>query len=657
MTDSSDAQLRTVLERGMTAHRAGDIESAAQAYEEVLRHAPGHPDALHRIAEILVRRNQPQHALEALERALESQPTHFPARYARGSLQLAANRPEPAERDFRVLVEQRPEHAPAWAELSRALYLQHRLEEALAAARESVRHAPGNAALHANLGMILENAGHLAEAADTYRAAVELDTRSMAAWNNLGNVLNKLERLEEAAAAFESALGAGEHPLIRASLASVLHRRGHREAAGEQCRKALAHAQALPQTANTCASVATVYEGMGRLEEARAAAEAGLRGSPRDPHLNWILARISRRQDNPEAALTRLGQVDTSGVSRRWRHSIAFERGRNLDRLGRTAEAWEAFTEGNAGALEHWRTLHAGANEYRRELEQLQQRLSPEWIGQWSELPAPKDGRTAPVFLVGFPRSGTTLLDQVLSAHGEIEVLEEKPLLGAALECLSDMPGDDLVTLAQLDEEQRRTLREAYFSAREPFLSEEPSALVVDKLPLNAARAAFIHRVFPDARFILAVRNPVDVCLSCFMQEFGFNQAMANLFDESDIVSMYQLVMDLFDQSRKLLPLRAHAVRYEDLVDDLETQARGLLGFLGLEWDKRVMDPAAEARRRGAINTPSYHQVTRPIYTDAVDRWKHYRPFVNSWLAQLQPFAEQYGYPDPLASDRKSSEG
>lgn len=646
MSDQTDAQLRAVLERGMTAHRAGDTETAAQAYEEVLRHAPGHPDALHRMAEILVRRGQPQRALEALERALESQPMHFPARYARGSLQLAANRPDAAEQDFRVLVEQRPDHAPAWAELSRALFLQDRLEQALAAARESVSQAPRNAALQANLGMVLENAGHLAEAADSYRVAVDLDSRSMAAWNNLGNVLNKLERLEEAAGAFESALALGEHPLIRASLAGVFHREGKPERADEQCRKALANAQAGPEPAATFANVATVYEGMGRLEAAMEAAVAGLKGAPQDPQLNWILARIKRRQDDPAAALAHLDQLETSGLSRRWRHSIAFERGRNLDRLGRCADAWEAFSEGNAGALEHWRAIHAGTNEYRQKLEDLQQRLSSEWIDQWSDLPPPDDGRTAPVFLVGFPRSGTTLLDQVLSAHGEIEVLEEKPLVGATLDRLSRMPGDGLDTLARLDQEQRRVLRDAYFSAREAFLSDAPSALVVDKLPLNAARAAFIHRIFPDARFILALRNPVAVCLSCFMQEFGFNEAMANLFDTDDILAMYKLVMGLFEDSRRLLPLRVHEVRYEDLVDDLETQARALLGFLDLEWDERMLDPAAEARRRGAINTPSYHQVTRPIYTDAVDRWKRYRPFVDSWLSDLQPYAERFGYPD-----------
>lgn len=656
MSDSTDAQLRTVLERGMNAHRSGDIDGAARAYEEVLARAPDHPDALHRMADILVRRGEPQQALEALDRALNAQPSHFPARYARGSLQLAANRPDAAEADFRALVEQRPDHAPAWGELSRALFMQDRMEQALAAAREAVRQAPGNAALQANLGLVLESTGHLSEAADCYRVAVDLDNRSMAAWNNLGNVLNKLERLEEAAGAFESALALGEHPLIRASLAGVLHRQGQPERADEQCRKALANAQAGPQPATTFANVAAVYEGMGRLDESLAAAETGLKGAPHDPQLNWILARIKRRQDDPDAALAYLDRLDASGLSRRWRHSIAFERGRNLDRLGRRADAWEAFSEGNAGALEHWRTIQDGPNEYRRELERLRQYLSPERVAQWSDLPAPDDGRNAPVFLVGFPRSGTTLLDQVLGAHGEIEVLEEKPLLAAALDRLSEMPGGELDALARLDPEQRRVLRDAYFSAREAFLSSSQSALVVDKLPLNAARAALVHRLFPDARFILAVRNPVDVCLSCYMQEFGFNPAMANLFNASDIVAMYRLVMDLFEQSRTLLPLRVHTVRYEDLVEDLETQARDLLGFLDLEWDERMLDPAAEARRRGAINTPSYHQVTRPIYTDAVDRWKRYRPFVDSWLPELQPYAARYGYPDPLASESRDAE-
>lgn len=656
MTNSTEPQLRSLLERGMAAHRSGDFTTATRAYEEVLRREPGNPDALHRMAEILVRRGQPQRAVEALEQALTTRPSHFPARYARGSLLLAANHPDRAESDFRTLVEQRREHAPSWAELSRCLYLQDRAEEALEAARESVRLAPRDAALQTNLGLILEKTGRPIEAAEAYRASVALDARSIPAWNNLGNVLNKLERYDEAAEAFGRALALGEHPLVRASLAGVQFRQGKQEQAAESCRKALSNAPATPESASIHANVAMVYESMGQLDQAGTAAEAGLKHKPGDPQLTWIFARVRRRQNDCQTALARLDQVEASTLSRRWRHSIAFERGRNLDRLGRHAEAWQAFEQGNRSALEHWHTLHSGPNPYRRALEQLRDRLSPGWIGEWSELPAPNDDREPPVFLVGFPRSGTTLLDQVLNAHPDIHVLEEKPLLNAALDVLGGMPGDDLDTLANLDEAQRQELRDAYFSAREEFLTGHETGLIVDKLPLNAARAAFIHRLFPDAGFILALRHPADVCLSCLMQEFGFNEAMATLFDGDEIVSMYRLVMDLFERSRELLPLRVHAVRYEDLVADLETEAGRLLDFLGREWDDRVLDPAAEARRRGAINTPSYHQVTRPIYTDAVDRWKRYRPFVDAWLAPLKPYAERYGYPDPVASDGNGSE-
>ncbi|MFN2333878.1 MAG: sulfotransferase [Wenzhouxiangellaceae bacterium] len=646
-----DEQTKALLEQGMAAHRRGEFERASRAYETVLQHSPGQPDALHRLAEILVRRGQPDQAIQSLERALESQPSHFPARYAHGSLLLAANQARRAEDDFRMLVRQRPEHAASWGELSRSLYLQDRAEEALDAAREAVRQAPRNIALNTNLGMILEQTSRLDEAASTYRAAIALDGGSVLAWNNLGNVLNKLALLDDAEDAFNQALEYGERPVVRASLAGIQHRQGKHDAALENCRKALEGAASGPEFVATRANVAMIYESLGQLELARATAEHGLQRAPNDPQLNWVFAKSCRRQNEPETALARLDQLDPAAQSLRWRHSIAFERARNLDRLGRHAEAWRWFEQGNRGALEHWQALHPQPNEYRRGLEEFSRRLSSGWVEQWSRLPQPdegrNEGRSPPVFLVGFPRSGTTLLDQVLNAHPDIAVLEEKPMLDTALERLAETPGEQADALARLDSHQRQALREAYFSARDAFLPERHPPVIVDKLPLNATRVAHIHRLFPDAKFIHAIRHPADVCLSCYMQEFGFNPAMANLFDGDDIVAMYSLVMQLFDRAGTLLPIQVHTVRYEDLVGDLEGQARALLDFLTVDWNERVLDPAAEARRRGQINTPSYHQVTQPIYTDAIDRWKRYQPFIGSWLPALAPWAERNGYQIP----------
>jgi hypothetical protein len=166
----------------------------------------------------------------------------------------------------------------------------------------------------------------------------------------------------------------------------------------------------------------------------------------------------------------------------------------------------------------------------------------------------------------------------------------------------------------------------------------------VDKLPLNTIWAHLIWRVFPEARFILAIRHPLDVCLGCFMQHFAINSAMSSFLSLENTAAAYAAVMGLWRDLAGALPLKVHTVRYEDVVDDLAGQAAALLAFLNLPWDPAVLDHAGTARAKPIINTPSYHQVARPIYRDAAFRWRRYRPHLAGIADTVQPFVAMFGY-------------
>jgi hypothetical protein len=178
--------------------------------------------------------------------------------------------------------------------------------------------------------------------------------------------------------------------------------------------------------------------------------------------------------------------------------------------------------------------------------------------------------------------------------------------------------------------------------------------LVVDKLPLNILGAPLIHRLFPDARLIFAERHPCDVVLSCFMQNFELNPAMANFLDLGDAARLYDLVLSFWRRSRQILPLEVHTVRYEALVESKEDAMRPLLQFLGLAWDDEVVEHQRTAAKRGAISTPSYAQVAQPIYRRASGRWLRYRTEMEDVLPILAPWAEWLGYGTLEEPDGKS---
>ncbi|HYN45196.1 MAG TPA: sulfotransferase, partial [Allosphingosinicella sp.] len=310
--------------------------------------------------------------------------------------------------------------------------------------------------------------------------------------------------------------------------------------------------------------------------------------------------------------------------------------GRLADRSGDPATAFEAYAEMNRIVAE---AAPAGAAAaYRAHVAALRDMMIPDFNAGWPDAEADKD-RPAPVFLVGFPRSGTTLIDTMLMGHPAVHVLEEEPILQRVGEALGDF-----ARLPELDAGEIDRLRALYFAELDAFDPRARDKMVVDKLPLNILGAPLIHRLFPDAKLIFAERHPCDVVLSCFMQNFDLNDAMANFLDLGDAARLYDLVLDFWTRARAILPLDVHAVRYEALVEDKEAEMRALLAFLGLTWDPAVLDNEGIALRRGPIATPSYAQVAQPIYARASGRWERYRDQMAPVLPLLAPWAERMGY-------------
>lgn len=370
---------------------------------------------------------------------------------------------------------------------------------------------------------------------------------------------------------------------------------------------------------------------MDALAAARLTASAA--GAP-EGAVRFVQALLYRRAGRLDDALAELESVPAELQPIR----VAQLRGQCHDRLGHADEAFSWFSKMNQlQQLDPSEPLRR-AGEYRIALARDRALLTPGWYGSWRKTPVPND-RPSPVFLLGFPRSGTTLLDTMLMGHPQVQVLEERPAITrvereiGGMQALPDLSSGDITRL-----------RETYLEEVRRWIPLRTDSLLVDKSPLHLNKAPIIHRLFPDARFILALRHPLDVLLSCYITNFRLNNAMANFLDLETAAWVYDQSFGFWAQSLQVMGIKSHTVTYERVVGNSEAELRALCAWLGLEWHEDVLDHQRTAAGRGMITTASYAQVIEPLYTRARGRWERYRRWLEPVLPVMQPWVERHGY-------------
>ena len=436
----------------------------------------------------------------------------------------------------------------------------------------------------------------------------------------------------------------------RGTLESKRHRLDMAEAAW---RKAV---EIDPSRLGEAASLALLLENSNRVAESKSVGEHVLQSvrrgvrHPGEAELLLALCKVARRQKEYVRGVALLDRIDALAPTEPQRLFANFERGKLMDLLDDPAQAIDAFATGNALAHAQWLKDNPGRNKALGGVDYMIDLVGKGWLREWKPIEAlPHHPDVA--FLIGFPRSGTTLLNQVLDSHEAIHAIEEKPTVAKIMESVRNMPGDYPQALADLDAFDVGYLRDAYLRATAEHGAVDPSKLILDKFPMNTNLAGLLHRVFPQARFVFALRHPCDVLLSCFMQSFDLNNTMANFCTLADAVALYVKTMDLWQMYCEQLPLNVHTIRYEDVVDDFDGQTRALCEFLGVAWKSDLREFSTKALARGHINTPSYEQVSRPIYREARFRWERYRDHLAPYLPALQPYIERFGYGEATTHD------
>ncbi len=532
---------------------------------------------------------------------------------------------------YRHVTSKVPADWASWNNLGNALTDMGKPGEAVAALEQAVRVAPDAPPIRINLGETLLLVGRVEEAVDVLsRASTDFPEDPHPLLALFRHYLESGEEDRAFAVLQEASRRAPDRADIQTDFGHVAGQRNEFARAEEALERALAVS---PGFTPAFVGLAAVLERVNREGELEGLRERASREGAEERVLAFIDALRLKRADRFEDALARLDDAgDVMIASRKWQL-----RGELLDRLGREDEAFAAFAAMNEAWQQDGADPRARAAAYRQKGEDALALLSPDWLASWS--PSPPPAERSPIFVVGFPRSGTTLLDTMLMAVPQVRVLEEEPFIE---EIERELGG--VAALPSLSQDEILAARARYFERAAALVGTDSETVIVDKHPMHLGKVPVIRRIFPDAQFILALRHPCDVLLSCFITNFRLNAAMANFVDLNDAAALYDLSFRHWTRARDVFDLEVAEVAYEDLIASPEQALRPVFDRLGLSWPEGELDHRKAARARGVVRTASYAQVTSPLYRHAVGRWHRYADHLAPILPMLAPWIEKFGY-------------
>ena len=556
----------------LALQRQSRLPEAEGLYRAVLQRLPDHPQALFNLGLIRVRRGEIENAIELFRKALEQNPDFAEAQNAIGIALRLNGREQEALAHYAAALAIKPDYAEVENNLGFALQALGRHAEAVEHFRQALALAPGYFEAETNIGAALRLLHRFAEAIEHYRKALAIRPRSAEAHNNLAAALQLLGQHDEALTEFERALA------LTPDLASAWHGRG------------------------------TVLRTLGRLDAAQQSIEKAIAIAPRRAEFYRSLAETKRFvPGDVHGPLIEALAGDIATLSADDQIHLHFALGKFYADLAENERAFGHLLQGNALKRGQLAYDEAATMAY---LDRIQILFS---AAVMRERAGEGDPSPVPVFIIGMPRSGTSLVEQMLASHPQVHGAGE---LGDFETAVAALGGGPEGVPADVGGAELRRIAAHYLAAVTPRAPE--ARHITDKMPANFRFAGLIHLALPNARLVHMRRDPVDTCLSCFSLLFGGEQPFA--YDLAELGRFYRAYEKLMAHWRGVLPPGVMLeVRYEDLVTDFEEQARTILTHCGLDWDDACRDFHKTER---PVHTASAAQVRQPLYRTSVGRWR-----------------------------------
>jgi len=604
------------------------------------------PDPLLELAAALLARNQPREAEARAREALSTQPEAPAALALLGTALHAQARYADAEAVFRQLAALQPDEAMHWMNVGTAQRCAGRADESLHSFARAAALGAASADFYYNVALAHMQRNDFESARAVLAQALALAPGDLEVRYAYAQCCFERQRSAEALAALASweQYATPGDPVI-ADIGQLLLLLGEPARAEQAVRLATAGADSTPRTQFKLVQllertnrVAEARQHLDRLlADPRAAAELGT-------DLVLAHAQVAQREGQHELA-SQLYRQNLDGCREfHNRHFDLYPLAKSLDALGRYGEAFEVLLEAHRSQSAYLKRAAPLASLRGAPMMVIADHgCDPDDVRRWRAADGPPTAES-PVFIVAFPRSGTTLLELALDAHPLLRSMDEQPFLHNALDDLAAAGVSYPTQLGRLGKAELDAVRTRYWQRVRTKIELAPGQRLVDKNPLNLLRLPVIKRLFPNAHVLVAIRHPCDVLLSCFMQHFRAPEFALLCQSLQSLAGGYSKAFDFWYRQQALLKARVRELRYEIFVGAFEPEIRATIEFLELPWNDAVLAPGRRAAEKRYISTPSYSQVVQPITSKAVGRWHNYRRHFDEVLPILRPQLERWNY-------------
>ena len=697
-----------LLSKAFALHSKGEIKEAAKIYDSLIRNKHFDPRIFNNLGTIYIQLKDFDKAITLFEKSIEKFPASLEPYSNLASILLNIGRIDIAKKYLKKAIDINPKFLKAYSILANIYVKEGDLKRAefcfkksieinpkdinslvnLACVlkdlgnslqaepflRKAIAINPDNENALINLGAVLNELGRIEEAEEFLKKALRTNPISPIALNNLGNILSKKNNLEDAEICFRKAIKIKSNfSLAYNNLGSLLSKKGNLFEAEKFTKEAikinpkfelayvnlgsikidldkLTEAEELFLSAikirnnysYAYSNLFRLYEKTNKIDKLKSKIETLNDNLQIINEILMYKARIAFREKDYTTAKKLIDQVNTEWINQTDHHTnLLFWSFKAFieEKVGNYDEAFRCFEKSQLNLKYkncNPKIFQDYIRIYRKNLDSKKY-LEKKIIINKSEFP--------PTFLIGFPRSGTTLLDTILRSHPDIDVLEEKPIINSVEQIIKSKYKYSLDELGKLTESEIDFLRKYYLETLKNNCNKDKNAkILIDKFPFQTVCLPLINLLFPNAKIIFTHRNPYDTVLSCFQQSFEPNNAMSNFRSIDSAAEIYDLTMNMWLDYKNKLNIEFITSKYEDLVEDFENNILRILNFLDISWNKNIKNYRKTAYEREKINTPSSSQVIQPIYKTSIEKWKNYDKYFKNSHKYLKRWKNYFEY-------------
>ncbi len=649
------------------------FDKAILLFNESIKKFPDCLEAYSNLANVLVAKGRSDNAKNILNKAIEVNPKYLRSYSILAGILVGEGNLEKAKFFLKKSLEINPKDINALVNLACVLKDSGKPEQAEIFLKDALKINPSFDFALTNLGAVLNELEKFDEGEQCLRKVLSINSSSPIALNNLGNILSNKKKNKEAELCYRKAIEIkSDFSLAYSNLGSLLSKQGNLIEAENYTEKAIIYN---PKFELAYVNLGSIKIDLDKLSEAE---ELFLSAIEINKNYNFAYRNLFRLYEKTNQLSKLKNKIESLKKNKNIINEIFMFKARISFRekdfitakkfINQVSNEWIKNTDHSTNLL-YW-SFRAFIEEKVKNYDEAFKCFEKSQLNLKYENTNPKvfqnyihiyrkniDNKAflaknkntkilknSPVFLIGFPRSGTTLLDTILRSHPEIDVLEEKPLINSVEKIIKSKFKYSLNELHKLSLEDLDFLRNHYLEILQKNSDKKSAKKLIDKFPFQTVCLPLINILFPNSKIIFTYRNPYDTVLSCFQQSFEPNNAMSNFRSIESASRVYDLTMSTWLDYKEKLKMDYITSKYEDLIEDFDNHTLKILNFLDVSWDENIKNYRSTAHERGKINTPSSSQVVQPLYKSSIQKWKNYKKYFKHSNQYLDKWISYFKY-------------